>query len=257
MKYDIAVGTYHKTGTVWMRKTLETLANRLDLPLFRMSRHQVRWKTEADLKALYAGHLAGLRAAGDHGFFFDSHSVFPADMDWSGFRGFRVVRDPRDVVLSAIGYHGRSGEKWLHMPKPEWGGLTYAQKINSIEAFDDKIRFEMDNSAGRVVARMVAGCDLGFETVRYEDLIVDRDMEVWSGLMGRLGLDAAEVGVARQAFWDNSLFGKLAGADRAPGHVSDGGIAQWKRKLSAGQIGLIEARFGDQIARLGYGIQGR
>ena len=143
------------------------------------------------------------------------------------------------------------------MPKPEWGGMTYAEKINSIDAFDDKIRFEMDNSAGRVVARMVAGCDLGLETVRYEDLIVDRDMAVWTGLMGRLGLDAAEVGVARQAFWDNSLFGKLAGADQAPQHVSDGGIAQWKRKLSAAQIGLIEARFGDQIARLGYGIQGR
>ena len=79
MKYDIAVGTYHKTGTVWMRKTLETLANRLGLPLFRMSRHQVRWKTEADLKALYARHLAGLRAGGRHGFFFDSHSMFPAE----------------------------------------------------------------------------------------------------------------------------------------------------------------------------------
>lgn len=254
MNHHIAIGTYHKTGTVWMRKTFESLTRRLGLNLYRMSRHQTKWKTEADLKALYAGHLAELRAEGRCGFFFDSHSMFPADMDWSGFRGFRVVRDPRDVVLSAIGYHGRSGEKWLHVPKPEWGGMTYAQKINSIAGFDDKIRFELDNSAGRVVARMVAGCDLDFETVRYEDLIADRDMVFWTGLMGRLGLDPAETEAARQAFWDNSLFGKLAEADQAPRHVSDGGIAQWKRKLSAAQIGLIEARFGDQIAQLGYEI---
>lgn len=254
MRYDIAVGTYHKTGTVWMRKTLEALADRLGSRLFRMSRYQTRWKTEADLGALYARHLADLRAAGQRGFFFDSHSMFPADMDWSGFRGFRVVRDPRDVVLSAIGYHGRSGEKWLHMPKPEWGGMTYAQKINAIAAFDDKIRFEMDNSAGRVVAKMVAGLDVGFETVRYEDLIADRDMVVWTGLMGRLGLDAAETEAARQAFWDNSLFGGLAEAGETPRHVSDGGIAQWRRKLSPDQVGLIEARFATEIAQLGYAI---
>ena len=28
MRYDIAVGTYHETGTVWMGKTLETPAGR-------------------------------------------------------------------------------------------------------------------------------------------------------------------------------------------------------------------------------------
>jgi hypothetical protein len=254
MKYDIAVGTYHKTGTVWMRKTLRSLTDRLGQKLFRMSRHQIKWKTEADLKALYASHLAGLRAAGDHGFFFDSHSMFPTDMDWSGFRGFRVVRDPRDVVLSAIGYHGRSAEKWLHKPKPEFDGMTYAQMINSIDSFDDKIRFEMDNSAGQVVSQMVAGLDRDFETVRYEDLITDHDMVVWTGLMQRLGLDAAEVEAARQAFWDNSLFGKLAEEGETPQHVSDGGTAQWKRKLTANQIGLIEARFGTEIVRLGYEI---
>src|SRR4051794_29132107 len=103
MKYNLVVATHHKTGTVWMDGVFKTIAS--------------------DLGAQYAnvqsarGQLDDL----DHGPFilFSCNSDFgdlASLLDRGNVRVLHLIRDPRDVVISAMHYHKASRESWLHEP---------------------------------------------------------------------------------------------------------------------------------------------
>jgi len=253
MEKNILAGTYHKTGSVWVYRTLRALSRAIGADFLVMSKQAAGWTSRDEMEALYGRHLETLGRRRRRAIFFDGHSMFPGGEILNDFNGFRVIRDPRDIILSAISHHQRSDEKWLHVRKKEWGGMTYAEKLAALGSLDEKIDFELDNSAGRVIARMAA-FDAGdrIRTMRYEDLITDRDMERWTALFESLGLSPAEVGAGREAVWNNSLFGALA--DKDIRHVSDGRVAQWKSKLSAAQVAHVHRRVGAEIARLGYDV---
>lgn len=256
----IFIATHHKAGTVWMNSTFRRFGGYCGYPFVHLNSGEAAWGVREDKRAFMLSEMARLDSAGiARGVFVDYHSTTP---DLSGVgraRGLHMVRDPRDMLISAVRYHETSDEAWLDQARGEYGGATFREKLMSYGSFDDRVRFELDTHMGDEIRRMRAFQDRAdhgsvFRTVRYEDLIVDVDMTLFHGLCLHLGLAGMEIVHALRAFWACSIFGELkpAAASGSHRHIRDGGAAQWRRALGRSTIDLIQGEIGAEIEALGY-----
>ena len=184
--------------------------------------------------------------------YFAPHSKFPGDLLAQNFRGLHLIRDPRDVVLSGLHYHKKSGEKWLHVRSEEYRGLTYQQKLNSLDP-DDQIVLEMQRTARAAVREMTEWHydDPRFFEARYEDLIEDASGEKFGRILAFLGLrgSVAVQGVA--VFRQVSLFpGKPIPQNHS--HIRSGRSGQWRTDFRRRHGERFVEILGDCLIRLGY-----
>ena len=244
MKHIALVATYHKTGTVWMLSVFKQLAKRLDFPLYNIS-DEAMCPTLAEKRAL----LDTATSAGDPCVIFEHHSKFPLDgLDLTDVRGIRLVRDPRDLLISAAKYHTWSKEKWLHRPSRTFDGKTYAETINSLASFDDQVLHELQHASGRTIDKMLAFDDFGvFQTVHFEDLMTDTEMFLWHRICVDLGFEGEELGRCLTVFYKNSVFG---GANNK--HIQSGTVKQFETAFNPRLDAAFRARFPDALSRLGY-----
>jgi hypothetical protein len=258
----IFVATHHKGGTVWLNSTFRRICAACDLPFIHLNTGEPAWQIRPDKREYMLSELEAARSAGARqAVLVDYHSTTPDLREMADARGIHLVRDPRDMLISAIRYHETSDEAWLDEARAGLGGMTFRQKLLSYEAYDDRVRFELDTHMGEEIERMGAFVQRGdhgrvFRTVRYEDLIVDEQMTLFHELCVHLGLRGMGIVHALRAFWDSSLFGGMRPVAEAGGHghIRDGGVSQWSRQLERSTLELIEDRVGGVIESLGYPI---
>jgi hypothetical protein len=163
-----------------------------------------------------------------------------------------MIRDPRDVAISAASYHARADEPWLHIPQKKFGGLSYQEKNRTLSTLEEKILFELDNSHRRIVRQMLAFDHQGvFRDVKYEDLIEDVTLGGWREVLTYLGFEDAEMERVLQAVWAKSLFG---GKERHGPHVTSGAKEQWAHVFDASLLQEYVNRFGAELVKLGYSL---
>jgi len=247
MKNIILVRTHHKTGTAWMGAVFRNLATLLKINYYDISTHTECSDSTVKSNKLYISRLINNK---ENCIVFEFHNKYDlGNLNKSFLKGLHIIRDPRDVIISAARYHAWSKEEWLHEPSDEYGGLTYQQKINSIESIEDKLIFEMDNTAGWVISCMTDFCDQEvFTTVKYESLIKDYEMRLWHDLSIRLGLEGEEIALSQLAFYRNSLFGMK----NKPTHVQDGTACQYKNFFNRTVLEYFNNKFPDALNKLGY-----
>ena len=150
----ILVGTHHKTGTVWMQKTFRQIAKTLGLDFVNLLRDPPP----------YCGEVL-----------FHPHSGFDDTITAGDFRGLHLVRDPRDIAISALRYHRDLKELWLHEPRDEFGGVTYQEKLNSLSP-DEQFLFDLHGSTSDTLRQILAWRydDPRFFEATYEQLITDQ-----------------------------------------------------------------------------------
>jgi hypothetical protein len=186
---------------------------------------------------------------------FSRHSVFQKNrwlLKQPECRIFHLIRDPRDVVISATHYHCTAAEKWLHEPKKSFNGLTYHEIINLHP--DDQARyvFEMRHVAGRSIMGMRNWNykrTNSFEC-RYEDLIADPEMIRFTEALTHLGFESHELETCRSIFEKNSLFGSKKKIGHA--HIRSGESRQWRAAFNLGLASEFNTLFGDVLVKLGY-----
>lgn len=239
MKYNLVVATHHKTGTVWMDGVFKMIAGDLGARYVTLRSEDVRPR---DL---------------DHGpfvlFSYDSEfGDLSSLLDREDVRILHLIRDPRDVLISAMHYHKASRESWLHEPIPGYDNLSYQRVLQKLPTKFAQYVFEMDNSSASTFRDMEkwhygrANC---FEA-RYEDLRQDTQLVAWRRIMTFLGLDAEEQVLGSRRFWQNSLFGGLSRLGNR--HVRSGSIAQWRREFTQELAAAFLKRFPQTLQRLGY-----
>ncbi len=258
----IFIATHHKSGTVWMMTTFIRIAKANGSEFIHLNEGESGWNLREDKAEFFESKRSQVEDESDcPGIFFDFHGDIP-DLTRCkherGARGLHIVRDPRDLLISAARFHLVADESWLHEPVIEFGGMTYQQKLGSYDAFEDRIKFEIDHSMGRVIRQMNNFDDQGvFERVHYEDLIVDVDMVLFHRLMVHLGLSGKELLNGLGAFWESSIFGDRSEHDleSTRNHIFNSRPKQWQTMLSGGAIDLIQGAFEKEIVGSGYELR--
>ncbi len=187
---------------------------------------------------------------------------FPKEFfDDTRARFFHIIRDPRDVLISGHRYHLRpkhSHENWLHRPNPEFGGLSYHQKLVEQPNRVSQMIFEMDGKHAITIRDMLSW-PYGHQNVvdlRYEDLIEDHDCELFRAAIAGMGVDGFDIEGLVRSYWDNSLFGGISArssrSDRVESHVFNGATQQWRSMLPREVAEIYVQKFGDALIELGY-----
>ena len=141
MKNSVIVATHHKTGTVWMATVFKAIAE--DLNATYVDYWAEKSRVEEALKRTFV--------------------LFNYDSDFRGHsqllsrddvRILHVIRDPRDVLISAMHYHRRANESWLHEPVPGYDNITYQRRLNAFETRYEQYVFEMENSTDSTLRDM-------------------------------------------------------------------------------------------------------
>ncbi|MCR9260207.1 MAG: sulfotransferase domain-containing protein [Pseudomonadaceae bacterium] len=244
MKFHVVVATHHKSGTNWMGGVFQMIAQELGVPYVHLSQiSSVRDRQAKVDKAPDPNKSPHI--------YFYAYGRFPKlNAGRSKFRGIHVVRDPRDMILSASKYHTWSEETWLHQPLDEFSGLTYQQKINSFKDPIDRLRFEMLNNSSKIIGKMTE-----FENydcmadVRYEDMRRDMNLLSWHKICLLLGFEAQDLPACFNAFLKHSIqFGEV----NSKKHIQDTAVTRWKEKFPAELLEEVDERFEGAIKRFGY-----
>jgi hypothetical protein len=218
------IGVHHKTGSKWMLSVLDPLYGALKKRGF------------------------------PHDLYFSYHSKFSDDLLSLDFRGFHLIRDPRDVVISGMHHHMKaSDEVWLQLKQNRFDGLTYQQKILSLPTERDQFLFELEQRGKLTIFGMTSWNykDPRFFEARYEDLINDVDGRMFGDVLRFLLLpdDLVEAGVLR--FKQQTLFPNRAVPTNHP-HIRSGKAEQWRNYFHRWHGERFVEVTGDALITLGY-----
>lgn len=231
------IGTMHKTGTVLWSNILRHLEGNAGLRVWWSHRDAAppeRWDVEFNYRSEFLSRAAAP----------DLPTVV-------------IIRDPRDIVVSAAKYHLWSDEKWLHNPESQFPGFwrdlgrTYQEAIRALPTDAERHVFEMDHAAGAVIRRIIHIRETWPDTrmFRLEDLVEDRDLRVFGAVFAHVGFEGPMLRAALDAARRNSLFSTEF---QKPKHVQSGAGAQWRAAFDEATMAEFRRRFGDVAEQTGY-----
>src|SRR5260370_3434161 len=195
MKYNVVVATHHKTGTVWMDGVFKETARDMGVEYLDFSSHSGRLADDLRKPFILFNHDSNFREY--------EHVLSRQDV-----RVLHVVRDPRDVLISAMHYHKKSAESWLHEPIPGYDNATYQRRLRALPTKFDQYLFEMEHSTAGTLRDLLNwryGRPNCFEA-RYEELRQDAQLKYWRRISAFLGVDESEQKICGWRFWHHSLF---------------------------------------------------
>lgn len=226
----ILIGTHHKVLTVFLGRVFRTFAALTARSYDRGMGKVLNY--EADV-------------------LIDHHSTFQFDWLTGPWKGLHVVRDPRDVLVSAANYHTRSSEPWLHRPDEKLGGRTYQDVVKSLPTLEDRMLFELDHVVGEDIAAMLAWdyARPGMLELRYENLVGPDASRNFADATAQWGLPPAEHDLLVRLF-DYFSIGKPGTKGNA--HIRNAAAGQWAQHFTPAVTARFEDLFPGAAERLGY-----
>jgi hypothetical protein len=226
----LLIGTHHKVLTVFLGRVFRAFAMVANRSVSQGRGAEVDYRCEILL---------------------DHHSEFDLSRVAPPYAGLHVVRDPRDLLVSATFYHQVSDEPWLHVAQPEFSGRTYQQQINSLHDMESRLLFELDHSSGMNIEQMLAwsGGKPGFAELRYDELVGAAGAETFDRMLDSWNLERRDARVLSGLFRYFSLDGAGARNNR---HIRNADTGQWRKHFTPAVQAKFDARFPDAARRLGF-----
>lgn len=244
---------HHKVGTSWFGCVLSLVAERFGLPYLAIS-------AQTDLARLKPGEPALL---------FQNHPIVsPSRL--GDYRGSHMVRDPRDIVLSAYHYHLWTNEQWANtpvrdlprlrgrwslLPVEEIGDKTYKEYLNGLPR-EEGIIAEINRCSTTVIRDMVEW-DYDDERIfelKYESIMAD-EQGVFRHLFGHYGFSEPAIEGALEAAQECSFEARSkrkVGEVTGSSHLRSGKTQQWREEYTDRLKEHFKALHGEDLVRLGY-----
>lgn len=223
---------HHKAGTVWFLLVLRAVAERYGLRF-----QDLRGDPVADGTGVAFQHDSRIRLDG-----------------LGAVRASHMIRDPRDIVVSAYHYHRWTDEEWAHVPRPEYGGLGYQEYLAGLD-HEAGLAAEIRLRAPRI--REMAAWDYTDPRVlelRYEDAMAD-ERGTFRALFRHYGFhhDAVERSVRLAArFSFRRVARKRPDRTGRGTHLRSGRSGQWQEEFTPAHKELFKELTGAAVVDLGY-----
>jgi hypothetical protein len=222
--------SHHKVGTVWFSRVLGEVARSYNLNFEVIGRNVPSVSTDV--------------------FLFNNTNRFDRSyFAGRSFRGSHLIRDPRDLAVSAYHYHLRTSEQWARVPEDRWEGKSYQDYLQSM-SFSDGLLAEIGRCA-QAEWRHMGIWDYQqeeFLELRYEDLLSD-ESGTFERLFHHYGFRERECRASLAATRQFSLEVVRASNDR---HVRSGRPGEWREVFEPRHVDRFKELTGDLIVRLGY-----
>lgn len=255
----IVVCTYHKSGTTLFHRILEPLAKQLGLRF-----------------AVLYGMVEKIDPAIDIALI--GHSLM-RPIRRPPFHCVRIIRDPRDILVSGYLYHLRTREGWCtntnfdptppitwprvdfsmqHRPE-EWKqawltrlqGRSYQQNLRDRDLTQGLI-FELEGyTASTLGAMRNWKPPVGAMDVRLEDIALSFDTTM-RRIFLHLGLTEDECAIAVRIAAQHDVNRMDDAALARNSHIHSRQLSKWRDVLTPRVLQMIERRHGDLISMLGY-----
>jgi hypothetical protein len=227
--HQILIGTYHKSLTVFMGRMFRAFG-------------------AATGKSFSRGRSSEVDYAAD--IIQDYYCAF----DWNYVRaehiGLRVIRDPRDLVVSAASYHCVADEAWLLKPREDFNGLSYQEYIKSLPNEEERLIFEIDRSASYNIRRMLDWQpQKNITEHKFEELVSVHGADLFATTVDSWPLASRQRRLLKDLFIYFSIQGP--GSKRLR-HINDPSDAKWRKHFTPRVHEHFNRRFPGAVAQLGY-----
>jgi hypothetical protein len=249
------VGVHHKTGTIWMKRLHESIARRLGLPFTGLKRapdSSGSQGTPGKIDPTFLESTLRSVSAQRHGVVFDVHSRFAEiPRQLPRIRGVHLVRDPRDVLISATLYNLKSTEWWLHRPLPHFNNVTYQERLSSAGTMREALLFELSHQTRAAIADMAAFPRIErVPTITYESLMTGDVLAAFDEMFSSLGFAGSARRIALDCARQESI---VLNPDRRDlPHVRSGETQQWRQVFDRKLGEQFAAAAGPELAALDY-----
>ncbi len=217
---------HHKVGTVWFKRVFRAVSDAYGL--FAFFGEQQHLPRSAEL-------------------FLQDHSRIDR-VTLPDFRGSHLIRDPRDVVVSAYFYHCKTEEAWVRRPDEKYGGRSYQQYLLSLNR-EDGLLAEIDRCA-RTCLRDMTNWDYGdarFLELHYETLIEDEE-NVFRRLFEHYGFKPSAV----ERCVDIALGFSIEKTRATSRHIRSGRPGEWRTYFGPHHREIFKRLTDDAALRLRY-----
>lgn len=177
------------------------------------------------------------------------------------FRGFHVIRDPRDLIISAYFSH-----KQTHHTE-NWPELEAHRKSLNQVSMEEGLFLEIDFCKILLIGGTEVGLLSSIQQWNYAqdnileikfEKITQEPLTVFTEIFNFLGLLPDETGheFLRQSL-DRLNFrrlsgGRLQGTEDTTSHYRKGSSGDWRQHFTRGHLDYFEAEYGNLVERLGY-----
>lgn len=247
----VHVATHHKTGSVWYSAVFRDFARRTGHYFVPHRAFRADPGQHLDRARRARGVLITLSQQGGY---------TPEEIALG--RVLHMVRDPRDLLVSATNYHLHATEGFLSRPwRDATGGVSYQQHLRALPRGEARLRFEMSAHTDTTLAQLRdwLGAGARVMTLRYEDCIDDPQMRVFGQALRFAGFKGADFAHGLAAMQANSLFGGLRSARRravirpaGTPHIRSGRAGDWCRAFTPALARDFAALHGDLLSGYGY-----
>ena len=232
---------HHKCGSVWIRGIVENISKALGLEYFNGRNGN-----------LYKHNLKGFVKENNIDFIALANARLEDVENIINFRGFHVIRDPRDICVSAYYSHRYSHSavgledirEQLHSSSPEEGLMLVIK---------DRVRqFEMMHNWDYFNPYIM---EIKMEQLISDSFVIFRRIFDFLGLSGESGLtDGLLHEILETQSFEKKSGGRKPGEEDIKSHFRKGISGDWKNHFTSEHIEYFREHYNDLLIKLGYEI---